>query len=124
MFKNYLLILLSVVISVIAQTLLKTGMGRIGSIESLELPVIIPLIWRMGTNIFVLAGLSLYVVGTFFWLVLLSRLQLSFLYPFGALQYFLIFIISYFLLGEQIKMARIIGVTIIMLGIFVIGKWG
>lgn len=124
MLKNYLLILLTICISVTAQILLKTGMKDIGRIDGLEISVIIPLIFRMATNIFVILGLSLYVIGTFFWLVLLSRLDLSFLYPFGALQYLLIFIVSYFLLGEQIKLARIIGVVIILFGIFIIGKFG
>lgn len=124
MLKNYLLILLSIIISVSAQTLLKTGMNGIGKIEALEPAVLIPLIIKMGTNLFVIGGLALYVVGTFFWLVLLSRLPLSFLYPFGALQYFFIFLISYLLLGEDIKPARIIGVGIITVGILIIGKWG
>jgi len=99
-------------------------MSKIGQIDSLELSVIFPLLLRMGTNIFVIAGLSLYVVGTFFWLVLLSRLDLSFLYPFGALQYFLIFLVSYFFLGETIKFARIVGVAIILFGILIISKFG
>jgi drug/metabolite transporter (DMT)-like permease len=124
MIKNYLLILLTVCISVTAQTMLKTGMNQIGKLEISELSLVLPMIIRMGTNIFVILGLSLYVAGTFFWLVLLSRLDLSFLYPFGALQYLLIFIVSYFLLGEEIKLARIIGVFVVMLGIFIIGKWG
>jgi drug/metabolite transporter (DMT)-like permease len=124
MLKNYLLILLTVLISVTAQTFLKTGMNNIGNISDLSLSALLPLALKMVTNIFVITGLSLYVVGTFFWLVLLSRLDLSFLYPFGALQYFFVFLVSYFLLGETIRPARIIGVAIIMIGIFIIGKWG
>ena len=124
MYRNYFLILLTICISVIAQTLLKTGMKGIGRIDGLNLEVIIPLLLKIATNFYIIAGLSLYVVGTFFWLVLLSRLDLSFLYPFGALQYLLIFVISYFLLGEQIKLARIIVVLVILAGIFIISKFG
>lgn len=124
MLKNYILILVSVCISVAAQTLLKSGMKEIGKIDTVSLPVLLPLIWTMGTNVFVIAGLSMYVIGTFIWLILLSRLDLSFLYPFGALQYLLIFIVSYFLLGEQIKLARIIGVAVVLGGIFIISRFG
>lgn len=124
MFKNFLLILLTVCISVVAQTILKTGMNGIGKIESLAPSLIIPLGIKMATNPFVFIGLSLYVVGTFFWLVLLSRLDISFLYPFGALQYVFIYLISYFFLGEHITIGRIIGVVFIMIGIFVIGRFG
>ncbi|MCL4339415.1 multidrug resistance protein [Patescibacteria group bacterium] len=124
MLKNYIIILLTICISVIAQTLLKTGMKEIGTVESLSLEKIIPLAIKMGTNVFVLAGLSLYGIGTFFWLILLSRLDLSFLYPFGTLQYFFIFIVSYLVFGEDIKLARIVGVSIILVGIFIISKFG
>ena len=124
MLKNYLLILLTICISITAQTLLKTGMKQIGEVARLELSVILPLILQVGTNLFIIGGLSLYVIGTFFWLVLLSRLDLSFLYPFGALQYIFIFIISYFFLGESIKLGRIIGVLVILAGIYIISKFG
>lgn len=124
MIKNYLLILLTVCISVVAQTFLKTGMKDIGKIDGLELELLLGLIWKMGTNVFVILGLSMYVVGTFFWLVLLSRLDLSFLYPFGALQYLFIYIISYFFLGEHITLGRIVGVSVVLLGILIIGKFG
>lgn len=124
MLKNYLLILLTVCISVVAQTFLKTGMRQIGEIESLPLSLIPSLAFKMGANTFVIIGLSLYVVGTFFWLVLLSRLDLSFLYPFGALQYLFIFLISYFIFGEDIKLARVVGVAIILIGIYLISKFG
>lgn len=124
MLKNYLLIFLSIILSVIAQTLLKIGMSKGGVISSVSFDTILPLIWRMGTNIFVIAGLSLYVIGTFVWLILLSRLDLSFLFPFGALQYFIIYLISYFFLGEHITLGRIAGVALIMVGIVIISRFG
>ncbi|OGG00196.1 hypothetical protein A2Y99_05080 [Candidatus Gottesmanbacteria bacterium RBG_13_37_7] len=124
MFKNYLLIFLSIAISVVAQTFLKSGMNKIGAISTLDWSTLWPLILQIATNINIIIGISMYVVGTFFWLVLLSRLDLSFLYPFGALQYLLIFIISFYFLGEEIKPARIIGVIFILIGILIIGKYG
>lgn len=124
MLKNYILIVLTVCISVIAQTFLKNGMKQIGRIDNLDIKMIVPVAWSMGTNIFVIGGLSLYVIGTFIWLILLSRLDLSFLYPFGALQYMLIFIVSFLVFGENIKPARIAGALIILVGIYIISKYG
>lgn len=124
MLKNYILIVLTVCISVIAQTFLKNGMKQIGRIDNLDIKMIVPVAWSMGTNIFVIGGLSLYVIGTFIWLILLSRLDLSFLYPFGALQYMLIFIVSFLVFGENIKPARIAGALVILVGIYIISKYG
>ena len=121
---NYLIIALTILISVTGQTLLKTGMTGLGKVDSLDMASVVPLVLRMATNIWVILGLSFFVIGTFFWLVLLSRLDLSYVYPFGALQYVLIFSISYFFLHEQISGGRIVGVLFILAGILIIGKFG
>lgn len=124
MLRNYLMLLSTIVLSISGQTLLKIGMKNIGKIDNVSLANIAALAWQMGTNVYVFSGLALFVIGTFIWLVLLSRLDLSFVYPFGALQYVFIFLISYFLLGEQIKAGRIVGVGIILVGIYVITRFG
>lgn len=122
--RNLALIFLAVLISVTAQLNLKTGMGQIGRIDNLTLSTLIPTALAMATNLRVIIGITLYGFGTFVWLILLSRLDLSLLYPFGALQYFFIFAASYFLLGEHIGMGRIAGLLLISLGLLVLGKWG
>lgn len=124
MFINYILLAISIIISVVAQTILKTGMGEIGVIERLAPEDVIPLILIFASSWQIVLGLFMYILGMFLWLVLLSRLDLSFLYPIGALQYILIFFFSYIFLGENITMGRIIGLAFILLGIFIIQKYG
>lgn len=122
--NNYLMILLLVCVAVIAQTLLKLGMKKVGKIQKLQVKDVPVLIIKMFTNPFVLVGVGLYGVGSFIWLILLSRLDLSFLYPFGALEYILIFLASRFILHEKVKRARIFGVVFILIGIFILTKYG
>lgn len=124
MTSNYLLIFLLIGIAVLAQTLLKLGMKKIGVITEIKMSNLGPLILKMISNFYVPIGIFLYAMGSFFWLVLLSRLELSFLYPFGSLEYFFIFLVSYIIFKEKIKTGRIIGVIFIILGIFVISKFG
>lgn len=124
MFNNYIIILVLVCTAVLAQTLLKLGMKKSGKIGSLSLKSIFPLIIRMSTNPYVFLGVGLYGVGSFLWLVLLSRLDLSFLFPFGALEYILIFLTSHFILHEKVKKARVFGVVFILIGIFILTKYG
>lgn len=124
MTSNYLLIFLLIGIAVLAQTLLKLGMKKIGVITEIKMSNLGPLILKMISNFYVPIGIFLYAMGSFLWLVLLSRLELSFLYPFGSLEYFFIFLVSYIIFKEKIKIGRIIGVIFIILGIFVISKFG
>lgn len=122
--NNYIAILILVCTAVLAQTLLKLGMKRLGKVGKLEVGNFIPLAIKMATSPYVVVGTGLYGVGSFLWLVLLSRLDLSFLYPFGALEYILIFLVSRFVLHERVKRARVFGVVFILIGIFILAKYG
>lgn len=62
----------SLVLSVIGQALLKYGMGQMGplSINVASLPQIA---WQIAISPYVIGGLLVYGVATFFWLITLSR---------------------------------------------------
>ena len=122
--RNIITLLFLIVVSSTAQIFLKTGMREVGQIHSLEAKKLLPLIFSLALNWRIVLGLGMYVFGTFFWLVLLSRLDLSLLYPFGALQYILVFAFSYYFLGEHIGTGRIAGALVVLAGIFIISKWG
>ena len=69
----------------------------------------------------VLIGLLAYALSSIIWLVVLTRLPLSVAYPFGALSYVLVVLTSA-MLGEQISISRLIGVSLIISGIIIIGN--
>ena len=73
-------------------------------------------------NPMVILGLAVYVSGTFFWLIALSRVDLSYAYPFASLNYILILLASWVLLGEQPSLARIGGVVAISVGVWAISR--
>mgnify|MGYP001436856245 CR=1 FL=1 len=79
-------ILIAVVGSAAGQLLLKKGMSTMGPL-TISLDQISGILWRIGTNPYVVIGLTIYVCGTVFWLAALSRVDLSFAYPFASLSY-------------------------------------
>ena len=79
-------IMISVIGGAVGQILLKKGMGSMGPL-TLSLGKLGEVLWRIGTNPYVIAGLAIYVTGTVFWLVALSRVDLSYAYPFASLSY-------------------------------------
>lgn len=114
-------ILISVIAGGAGQILLKTGMSRMGEVTIVanQLPL---LLWKLATNPFVVGGLTLYAGGTIFWLAALSRVDLSFAYPFASLSYIIMLLASWQLFNESITMMRLAGTVVIGLGVFLISR--
>ncbi|GAH81847.1 unnamed protein product, partial [marine sediment metagenome] len=73
-------------------------------------------------NPFVVAGIVSFALSMLVWLYVLSRLELSVAFPFVALNYVLILFASHFLLKETITPVKIMGVAVIVLGVFLISR--
>ncbi len=58
-----------------------------------------------------------YALGTLFWLLALSREELSFAYPFASLSYILMLIASWQLFRENISGMRLLGTFVICVGV-------
>jgi drug/metabolite transporter (DMT)-like permease len=114
-------ILLSTACGVIGQLLLKKAMTNMGVITPTAggLPAIV---LRIATSPLVIFGLSCYVLGSFFWLIALSRTDLSFAYPFASLSYILIFAGSWYFFGEHISTMRLSGLAVIVLGVLLVAR--
>ena len=69
-------------------------------------------------------GLLIYVCGTFFWLAALSRVDLSYAYPFASLSYIVMIIGGWQLFGEKIDVWRILGSLAVMAGVILISRSG
>ena len=112
-------ILISVLISSVGQLLLKKGMNNTGSI-TLSLNQFLSIIWKMVINPYIFFGLVIYLVGTVFWLAALSRVDLSYAYPFASLSYVIMLIASWILFDEKITLSRLIGTAVIGIGVMLI----
>jgi multidrug transporter EmrE-like cation transporter len=114
-------IMISVLGGAVGQILLKKGMGGMGPL-TLSLGKLGELLWRMGTNPYVIAGLAIYVTGTVFWLVALSRVDLSYAYPFASLSYVVMLIAAWLLFKEDLSLLRLAGTGVVILGVLLISR--
>jgi multidrug transporter EmrE-like cation transporter len=113
---KYLLLLLSMAMAVTGQFLFKKGlMGASLSFNFLS-------ILKIFSSLFVLAGLVTYGLSTIVWLFVLKDFPLSVAYPSLALTYVIITIISVFFLGESVNNAKILGLLIIIFGVYLINR--
>lgn len=114
-------ILVSVIGGAVGQILLKNGMNRMGPL-TISLAGLPRLLWQIFTNPYVFFGLAIYVTGTLFWLVALSRVGLSFAYPFASLSYVLMLAAAWMIFHEDISLMRIAGTAVICIGVIIISR--
>lgn len=111
----YILLIINVILLVTGQFLWKIAVAPITA-------------WNVNSFIRVaispsfLAGGILYVAATGLWLVILSKLPLSIAYPVQSLSYVLGLIGAWFIFKESINMNQIIGILLIISGVFFIAK--
>ena len=114
-------ILISVLTGAIGQVLLKKGMGSMGPL-TLSMNQLGSILWRIGTNPYVIIGLAIYVGGSVFWLTALSRVDLSYAYPFASLSYVVMLAASWLLFDEHITFLRLLGTLVVCLGVLLISR--
>ena len=114
-------ILISVLAGAVGQILLKKGMTMNGAV-TLSPGQLPSTLWRIATNPYVVIGLIIYVCGTVFWLAALSRVDLSYAYPFASLSYVIMLAASWMLFHENITPVRLAGTLIVALGVLVISR--
>lgn len=69
------------------------------------------------TNIWLLAALVLYGVTTLLWIWVLKHSPLHIAYPFMALAFILVPLMSYFILNEPVEARTFIGAALIAVGV-------
>ena len=114
------LILLSVTTGVAGQTMIKLGVSRPGAVE--ESSGLLSLISMILRSPLIILGLLLYGAGALAWIAVLSRLDLSLAYPFLALNFVLVALVSFSFLGESIPPLRWLGILVICIGIFLVAR--
>lgn len=115
------MILFTVLTNAVAQLLLKQGMITAGQF-SLSAEGIASAVPRLVLNPFLAAGMTMFVVSMASHLLVLSRVELSFAYPFLSLAYVVVTVASYLFFGEAVNAYRIVGVAFICAGTVLIAR--
>src|SRR5438105_4863186 len=119
--RSIVYVLIAGLLGVVGQLVLKRGLMSLGAL-TLRPDTLTDVILALLLNPLVVVGLSVYVLGTLFWLVALSRLDLSYAYPFASLNYGLVLLVAWIFLGELPSATRLAGVALICLGVCAIAR--
>lgn len=109
------LILFTVMTNAAAQIMLKKGMTAVGALNP-SADRLVSTVFQVVFQPFVFLGLCTFVISMASHLVVLSRVQLSFAYPFLSLAYVIVAVYAFFIFGEDVGALRIAGIAAICLG--------
>lgn len=109
---QFILIIFSVTLLSIGQIIFKMVSQKINIDENVKIFSILL------SPILVLA-LFVYGIATITWIVALSQIQLHVAYPFAALAFLIVPLLSYYFLGEPLNIYTFIGGGVILLGVFI-----
>jgi uncharacterized membrane protein len=73
------------------------------------------------TNIPLLLGIFLYMIGAVLLIIALKSGELSVLFPFVALSFVWVLLLSLFFLGEKVSVLNVVGIVCIMAGTSLVG---
>ena len=115
--KTIALLLMAPLLTTVGQLLIKCGMSEIGPISLSTLGDPLSLITEVFTNFYMLIAIPTYVGSFVAWVVTISKFDLSYAYPFFALSFVLIPVLSWLILGENIPMMRWVGIAVVSIAI-------
>ena len=116
---NIILILLSVLLNCAAQLLIRKGMlieGEVGMQNMLSH------VGSMITNIWLWGAMICYALSIFLWMSVLSKVEVSYAYPFLSVGYVVSAVAGYALFNENLSPIRIAGIIVICIGVILISR--
>jgi multidrug transporter EmrE-like cation transporter len=119
------LILCGVFLNACAQLLLKAGVNHVTAeigTFAYSLENLWPVGIRLATQLPILGGLACYVVSVVVWILGLSRVDVSIAYPLLSLGYVLNAAAAWWLFGEALTPMRIVGIGVIMVGVYILTR--
>jgi multidrug transporter EmrE-like cation transporter len=118
---TFALVLAGVLLNAAAQLALKATVRDTGAIE-LSAAAALPTAMRLSAEPWLWFGLTCYVISVVVWILALSRVDVSIAYPMLSLGYIVNALAAWAWLGEAMNPAKVVGIGIIILGVFVLAR--
>jgi multidrug transporter EmrE-like cation transporter len=117
------LVLCGVALNAGAQLLLKAGANRVGPVD-LRTGALMSAARDVALSAPIVGGLLCYVVSVAFWIVALTRVEVSVAYPMLSIGYVVNAIAAWWLFGETLTPTKLTGILVIITGVFVLAWSG
>ncbi len=118
---SFSLILTGVLLNAAAQLSLKAGTNTIGVI-GIKKGRMLSLLFDIITQPYIIGGLTCYVFSVAIWIIALSRVDVSVAYPMLSIGYIVNAFAAWYLFGEMLTPAKLIGIGIIIVGVYFVSR--
>ena len=115
------LIIFGVLLNASAQLALKQGMRQIGYF-AFDLRNCGRILLSVASNPFIMTGLGCYIVSVAVWLLVLSRVEVSYAYPLLSIGYIVTAFAGQIFFNEGIGVTRWTGIIVICAGVWLITR--
>ena len=120
--STFSLVLESVLLSSIAQIVLKGGISSVNVQLASTQGISLGMVLAIALNIKVLCGLLIYFASAAVWLLVLARIAVGFAYPFVGLGFIVTMLLAWLVRGEIPSAAQIVGTLTICLGVTLMAR--
>lgn len=118
---SFFIILTGVMLNAVAQLALKASVKEMGAI-GLNFSSSATAFLRLASEPFLWTGLVCYGISVIVWILALSRVDVSIAYPMLSMGYVVNAFFAWQLFGEAMNPARMIGMGIVLLGVYVLAR--
>ena len=115
------LIIFGVMLNASAQLALKQGMRQIGYFD-FNLANSGSIFLAVAASPYVLAGLVCYIISVAVWLLVLSRVEVSYAYPLLSIGYIVVAFAGRLFFQESIDTSRWAGIILICIGVWLVAR--
>jgi drug/metabolite transporter (DMT)-like permease len=116
------LILVSIILGPLGNVFLGKAMKGIGPVTSARIHDLVPIASRVLASGYIWLGIACLLGFFIAHMLLLTWADYSYVQPATSLSYLSVSVLSYLLLGEMISPFRWLGVAVICLGVFLVGR--
>lgn len=115
--KGYLYILLTILLTVYGQLILKWRINFLGPLPE-GWKAQLSYIGRSLLDPYVISSFAAAFVASLTWIAALTKFELSYAYPYMSLSFVLVLIFSFFLFQEPLTLNKVLGVAFIGVGLY------
>ena len=115
------LVMIGVLLNAIAQLALKASVSDTGIIN-LDMHSLLSSAGSLASNLWLWMGLICYAISVVVWILALSRVDVSIAYPMLSVGYIVNAIAASHLFNEPMGMSKVIGIGVIMLGVYILAR--
>ena len=122
-FLSWGMLVLSVLFNVFGVFVIKMRLNILGPVGFDSFKNVLNYFWLLLKSPLVVAGVMFFSLSPFLFTVALSRMEISLAYPVNVgLNFVLLVLLAFLVLGEQITMLKGAGIILVVAGIFLLNK--